>query len=955
MAKLARAEVDAVLKRALELPCSEREQFLDQTCGDANLRQTVERMLQEAESDDNLLRPGGGASGPVWEALARELPPAAFDFESGDRIGAWRVLRVLGRGGMATVYLAERAGGQFEQLVALKVLDVSRNFDALVARFAQERRILARLEHPNIARMIDGGATRTGQPYVVMEYVEGEPIDLHCDRLSLGFEERIRLFTHVANAVQYAHSHLIVHRDIKPSNILINGNGEPKLLDFGIAKLLDPESSAPETRSALHPMTPEYASPEQVRGEPLTTASDVYQLGFLLYHLLTGSSPYNVDRRNVAAMVQAICQSQPARPSGSIVSEAAAARGTTPERLRRRLSGDLDTILLTTLRKNPARRYPSVIQLNEDLRRYLAGLPVTARPPTLRYRGLKFVARHTGAVAASAVLALAIVGGLAATAWQARATAREAMRAAEVRDFLVSLFESVDPDTTLGETVTAKEILDRGATRLDSGLSEVPLLRAEMLGVVGRMYLELGLYREARPLLEEALATLRLAGRQNETALAQGAQDLASILYEQGEYEAAEKTSREALAIRRQRHREEPDELSRSLFNLAAVLNVQGKKEEAEPLYLEGLDIVRRTGNEELLASHLSDYGVFLYKSTRFEEALGVGEEALQLQRALYGYDHTLVASSLLNLSASHVELGAYDEAEGLLQESLSLRRKLLGEQHPHVATALNNLGHLLQKAGRLTEAEEAHLQSLAIRREVLGENHPDVANTLNSLGVVQYFNARYEEAAQTFEKVLPIWRSSLGPSHPNVLSSLNNLGASRREAGNLAGAEDVLRETIALRIEVFGEPHQAVAQSFNNLALVLAKQGKDAEAEKLIRDAVLMWRQTMGDEHPDVGDGLQSLGRFLLDHGRCAEAEPVLRESLSIRQRTLDPGAPLLASVQLYLGECLTMLERAEEAEPMLAESLAVLVRQWGADSDLARRGERVLGNARRALASAK
>src|SRR5690606_13730838 len=389
MAKLARAEVDAVLKRALELPCSEREQFLDQTCGDANLRQTVERMLQEAESDDNLLRPGGGASGPVWEALARELPPTAFDFESGDRIGAWRVLRVLGRGGMATVYLAERAGGQFEQLVALKVLDVSRNFDALVARFAQERRILARLEHPNIARMIDGGATRTGQPYVVMEYVEGEPIDLHCDRLSLGFEERIRLFTHVANAVQYAHSHLIVHRDIKPSNILINGNGEPKLLDFGIAKLLDPESSAPETRSALHPMTPEYASPEQVRGEPLTTASDVYQLGFLLYHRLTGSSPYNVDRRNVAAMVQAICQSQPARPSGSIVSEAAAARGTTPERLRRRLSGDLDTILLTTLRKNPARRYPSVIQLNEDLRRHLAGLPVTARPPTLRYRGLK--------------------------------------------------------------------------------------------------------------------------------------------------------------------------------------------------------------------------------------------------------------------------------------------------------------------------------------------------------------------------------------------------------------------------------------------------------------------------------------------------------------------------------------------------------------------------------------
>ena len=360
MARLARTQVDELLKRALELPQEERERFLDKTCGESDLRRAVEQMLKAAEAPDDLLRPGGGASGPIWEAMARECPPAAFEFVAGDRIGSWRVVRVLGRGGMATVYLAERADGQFEQRAALKVLDVSRNFDALVARFTQERRILARLEHPNIARMIDGGATRTGQPYVVMEYVDGEPIDRHCDRLRLGLEERIRLFTRVANAVQDAHAHLIVHRDIKPSNILIDAGGEPKLLDFGIAKLLAPEGAAAETRSALHPMTPEYASPEQVRGEPLTTASDVYQLGFLLYYLLTGRSPYNADRRNIAAMIQAICQSEPARPSASTTSravggihagrETAAARSTTPERLRRRLWGDLDTILLTTMR-----------------------------------------------------------------------------------------------------------------------------------------------------------------------------------------------------------------------------------------------------------------------------------------------------------------------------------------------------------------------------------------------------------------------------------------------------------------------------------------------------------------------------------------------------------------------------------------------------------------------------
>ena len=966
MAEVARIELDSVLRHALELSDGDRERFLDETCDrDTDLRRAIERLLHDCESDeDGLLQPGGGASGPLWEAFAREFRPAAFAFEPDERVGAWRVVRVVGRGGMATVYLAGRADGQFEQTVALKVLDVAHDFDGLAARFAQERRILARLEHPNIARLIDGGATRTGQPYVAMEYVDGESIDRYCDRRRLNLDARIRLFLNVASAVQYAHGHLIVHRDIKPSNVLVNANGEPKLLDFGIAKLLDPENAAPVTRSALHPMTPEYASPEQVRGEPLTTASDVYQMGYLLYTLLTGRSPYSPDSRNVAAVVQAICNVEPVRPSRSVLPQtpdnehalrdAAIERATTPERLRRRLAGDLDNILLTALHKNPEQRYPSVVHLSEDLRRHLRGLPVMARSPTLRYRGVKFVKRHRAGVAAVLLVSLSVMGGLAATAWQARETAREAMRAAEVRDFLVSLFESVDPDAALGETITAKEILDRGAERLHGRLVEVPVLRAEMLGVVGRMYNELGLYREARPLLEEAQATLRHAGQRSTPILAQSAEDLATLLYEQGEYEAAEQWSREALAIRVQRRREDPEQLSMSLLNLAQVLTMRGQAEEAEPLYLEGLDLDRQTGNDELLATHLSAYGVFLYRSTRYDEALSVGEEALRLQRSLYGAEHTLVATSLLNVSAAHTELGDYKTAETLLRECLDIRRKLLGDRHPYVATALNNLGNLLQKAGRLDESEQVHRQVLAIRREVLGDSHPDVANTLNSLGIVQYFNARYSEAADTFEQVLPIWRSAYGPAHPHYLSALNNLGASRREAGDLPAAEDVLREALGLRREVFGEPHQLVAQSLNNLALVVAKQGKNAEAETLIRDAVTMWRQSMGDGHPDVGDGLQSLGRFLLDEDRCAEAEPVLRESLAIRERALDAAAPLLASSRLYLGECLARLGRPQEAHALLLESLPVLIGRWGAEAEITQRAETVLAEAERALGSA-
>lgn len=951
-----RRQADALLKRALELEDDARERFLDESCrGNERLRALVDRLISAAESDRSPLCEGSAASGPLWQALVSEKtdrPPIA----AGDRVDAWQIDRTLGRGGMATVYLARRADGQFEQTVALKVLDAARYLGDSARRFAQERQILATLEHSHIARLIDGGTTDAGQPYVVMEYVDGKPIDRYCDDARLSIERRIELFEQVAGAVEYAHGHLIVHRDIKPSNILVTRDGEPKLLDFGIAKLLDGHApnAAPETRDALHPMTPEYASPEQLRGEPLTVASDIYQLGFLLYCLLCGRKPYEFEPGNVADIVRVVLSVEPPQPSHAVsaatdAADIAEARSTTPSRLEKQLAGDLDTVVETSLRKTPANRYTSVAQLRDDLRRHREGRPVTARPQTRYYRASKFVRRNRVAVAAAALIVSSIAAGTLSTVWQARETAREAERAAAAFEFLTGLFESVDPDVTLGESVTARDLLDRGAARLDSELAGAPRMRVEMLGVIGGMYTDLGLYDDALPLLEDAAAAMERLDDQDPAAVADIADRLAAVLYEQGRYEEAAESAQRGIALRRDDSRTASGKLAVSIGQLASIRSVQGLFDEADTLYRQALELDRAAGDPGRLASHLSDYSAALYRAGRFEEARETGEEALALHRELYGPAHTLIATSLLNLGTVLAAEGRYDDGAALLQDCLRMRRQLLGDEHPHVALALSNLGNIYRGAGRLDEAEAAHREALAIRRATLGEAHPDYANSLNAIGVVLYFNAQYREAADIFEQVVPLWQEAYGRRHPNVFTALNNLGAALREAGDVAGAERVLRQTLELRREAFGSSHPQVAQSMNNLALLLAKNGANEEAETLIREAVAMWRETMGENHPDVGDGLMSLGRFLLDQDRCEEAEASLQESLDIRRESLDPGAPMLASTRLYLAECLVRLGRSGEAETYLAESLPVLVDRWGDDAEITQRAKRVMAELER------
>jgi serine/threonine-protein kinase len=524
---------DELLDEALDLPAGQRSPFLDRACGDdPQLRGLVERLISAAEIDDPEFKSGGALKGPLGDRIRTEL--AEEESLTGTMVGRYRIVRELGRGGMAVVYLAERADGHFRQEVALKLLSAGLVASHVSRRFDRERQILAGARHPGVARLLDGGAGPGGRPYLVMEYVDGRPIDRYCDEERLTPAARLKLFLQVARVVEDAHCNLVVHRDIKPSNILVTADGHAKLLDFGIAKLLDPEATSGDAAvsgSAIRLMTPAYASPEQVRGLPVTTASDIYQLGLLLYTLLTGRFPYGLGtggNGDPGERMRAIVQREPVRPSIAASApagegwpppgqdpctpeEIAAARGTTAARLRRALAGDLDAIVCRTLAKEPENRYGSVAQLIEDIERHLEGRIVTARQDNLAYRMGKLIRRHAAVFATAAIAALlALALGLVYTSSLARERDRarqEAAREARVSEFLRTLFDAPPGAAPL----TPRQILDRAVVRVDLELAGEPEVQSDLLALLSGMYEDLGLHAEARALQarSEAVAKRR--------------------------------------------------------------------------------------------------------------------------------------------------------------------------------------------------------------------------------------------------------------------------------------------------------------------------------------------------------------------------------------------------------------------------------------------------------------
>ena len=915
-----RRRVEQVLDAALTRDQAEWPAVLDEHCaGDTALRLVVEELLGHVVTSWPLLdSPPAMLAGALAEVAHR----AAADL-AGRRIGAWRIVREIGRGGMARVFLAERADGQFTQQVAIKLLRPGLDSEIDLDRFRAERQILASLNHPNIARLLDGGVTEEELPYLVLEYVDGQPIDRYCDERALSIPERVRLFLTVAEATQYAHQNLVVHRDLKPSNILVAADGTVKLLDFGLAKLLEP-AAGPASPPMTHPghrwMTPQYAAPEQIRGEPVTTLTDVYQLGVVLYELLTGTLPFG-KAETLHELEQAVLHRDPPAPSSR-----------TPA-----LQGDPDAIVLKALQKEPEQRYPSAQDLAEDLGNYLSGHPVRARRWTARYRAARFVRRHRGGVALGALAVALLAGGVlreAALRARAEASARRAeasaRRAEAVERYLVGVFDVADPyappDGRTGE-LTVRAMLDRGADRLDS-LASQPDVEAELRTVLGRVYTNLGAYDRAVPALRRALEQRRALHGPSHPDVAEAMDQLGIVLLKQDHLAEAEPLLREALAQRRRLLGERDSATTASMDHLAQLLENRNAFAEAEPLFREALAIRRIVhGDSDLtVATSENNLARFLHTRGSDSDAVVLFGRALAIRQRTLGADHPLTAESLHDLATAEEGLGRYADAERHYREALGIQRTRLGSVHRSVTMGLNDLGQMLFKLSRLEEADSLLREALALNRRIFGENHEGVSANLSNLALVVRERGDFDRAERLLRDALAIDRQLYGAEHVNVGFDLNELGVVLRLKGQPDSAVPILREALAMSRHLAGDDQRSTLAVMISLARALRETGGLAEAESLFRRALGKLDPSNAEERSLVIPGQIGLGRTLTATGRAAAALPLLDSAAALSRTQLGPQHWRTAEAELALGECLLGLRQRARAEPLLRRAGVVL-----------------------------
>ncbi|GMV28918.1 MAG: hypothetical protein AMXMBFR59_10430 [Rhodanobacteraceae bacterium] len=845
--------LETLFHAALALPPDQREAYLATECGDdASLRAELAGLLQAGA------HAGPGPATALVDRAGREVAVDHGLLPQGAALGVWRVIRELGSGGMGNVYLAERTDGLYRARAALKMLSPWLRGSAFETRFALERQILADLRHPAIATLLDGGVAPDGTPFLVMEYVEGLPITQFAQMHALDISQRLRLLLAVCHAVQHAHQNLVIHRDLKPGNILVADDGRPKLLDFGIAKLLLPVDAqrtddAPEATRLL---TPEYASPEQMRGEPVTTASDVYSLGVILHQLLVGERP----RQPATDTSQ-----PPVKPSHAVLQRASAAPpwNTPAHQLSwsRQLRGDLDTLVLTALAAEPERRYATAQQLGDDIERYLLNQPLKARPDALRYRARKFIRRHRAGVALAAIALAVIVGAAISLAVLAVRLRDERDRSAAAHDraeyqrkaaervaqFLVRLFDGANPNPAEGSAPTLRDVLDRGARDVSDQLKDDPAVQARLLVLMANAYRQLGEFDKGIALAERAVALRRAQNPQEPAELADSIDSLGELRRANADYEQAEPLHREALSLRREMVPADPVLYGRSLNNLALTLYEAGRNAEALPLY----------------------------------------EESLALRRRALGDSAPPVLSTLVNIGLLRRTLGDYAAAEAAFREVLEQRLRTLGEAHLATANVMTHLGRTLVSRGRNDEAEALLRRALAVRRSLLDGRSSDVSIGLYELAYALQQRGELDKAEALLRESHAIDLHRYGPDHAEVAPTLARLGHVLLAQGKLEPAEQALRDSLRIVQRHLAPDHVRIAAAQSYLADVLVARGQPGAAEPLYQAALAIQRSQLRIDHPEVGHTLLGLARVALLRGdmsaataRLDECEPMLRHA---------------------------------------------------------------------------
>jgi serine/threonine protein kinase/Tfp pilus assembly protein PilF len=787
--------------------------------------------------------------------VTRTIEPPVKDSVIGELVsGKYKLVEELGSGGMGIVYKAEQLH-PMTRSVALKIIKLGMDTKQVIARFESERQALAVMDHPNIAKVFDGGATETGRPYFVMELVRGVPITKYCDKYRLTTTERLEIFIAVCHAVQHAHQKGVIHRDLKPSNILVEileDKPVPKVIDFGIAK-------ATEHRLTEHTLftvqgqligTPEYMSPEQAEMSSLDvdTRTDIYSLGVILYELLVGVLPFDPESlrsAGIGEIQRIIRETEPPKAStrlsslGDTRTSIAERRKTDAAALHRELKGDLDWIVMKAMAKDRTHRYSSASEMAFDVVKHLHNEPISASPPSALYRFRKYVKRHRIGVTAAALILLVILFGIAGTsigllkATKAELKAREeAETARRVSDFLVELFNVSDPGEARGNTITAREILDRGADRIEGELTDQPLTQARLQATIGKVYDQLGLYEESVVLHEKALNTRKeqLGDEHLSVAISLGA--VGDLLRKLGRHTEAEPFLKQALDVREHLLGPDHPDVARSLNVLAVLYENSARYGEAEPLY----------------------------------------KRALEIQEKELGADDPDIAMSLTNLAILMARQGKYSEAEPIFQRSLSIEEKALGPDHPRVALAYNNLAITYKLQEKYAEAEPLYRRALSIQEKVLGPNHPDVARSCNNLANLYLEQGQFRNAEPLYHRALKISEGALGPDHPDVALSLDNLGLLLARDERYAEAEIHYQRSLEIREKALGLEHHLVANSMHNLANLYRDQDRHG-AESLYRRSLSIYRKILDPEHPDLRDLIKDFADYLRSTGREEEA----------------------------------------------------------------------------------
>jgi serine/threonine-protein kinase len=844
--------------QALERPPELRRSYVEAEVADPDLRQEIFDLLDAESEEDQIVDP------------AAAILAADLNLE-GTTIGSYQVVKQIGTGGMGAVYLADRADGAFNKQVAIKIVKRGMDSAAVVERFAQERQILASLSHPNIAGVLDGGITADGRPYFVMEYVNGIPLTEYCDKHKLSISQRLKLFRQVCDAVHYAHKNLIVHRDLKPNNILVNADGELKLLDFGIAKLLETSGDDLMTQTGAILATPAYAAPEQLTGGAITTGTDVYALGVLLYELLAGRRPFEAVR--TPDEYQALILSgDPVRPSTAITqmpiadddekttknpTTLAATRSVPARQLRALLRGDLDTICLTAVMREPERRYDSVSALADDVSLHLQGLPIQARPANLLYRARKFYNRHQIGVFTSACAVIAFIGlaGYYTTAItkERDLALTEKARTEEVVRFVTGLFRAADPAQAKGEDVTAREILAAGVQQLEIEMQGRPEIQATMQRVLGEVYYELGASDTADDLLNKALAT---------------------------------------------------------------QLTTDGT---------EPLDIAR---TYLALGMHEQTIGNFDKAADAFQQAAGI--RSRQLPRDHYDAMEVISAEAFLQET-----LGNYPEARLLHEEALAMAQRLAGgSADSTVAFQMAKLASVLRLQDNPQEAEPLLREALAIQDQIYDGPHPTSDETRRQLGELLTDLRQFDEAETLFKTLIESRTRTLGPDHYETGSAWNSYGHLLRELGDDQGAIDAYNKQLTITRNAYGDTHPSLAAGYNNVA-VMSRALEDLSGSEQSYLLSIAMQDAVGLEadHPNRAYPMAGLGRVLLLQRRFEEALEQFERSFNLRKAHFEDDHVLQLEVLSDLGAVFTELGRYNEAEPSLLKAYSGFEDNWGLD----------------------